>query len=113
MFKKNKQSRSGIIALYPAIIISSVLIILCVDASQSFLSFLYRATLFDQKTQGGIIARSCVLRVLAKHAQDNHYKGGETILINGQSCVVENFSSTTSRVSVRIGETISTEDVNY
>ena len=109
MFKKNK----GIIALFPAIIISSILIILCVDVSQSFLALLYRTTIFDQKVQGAIIAHSCVLRVLARRVQDSDYKGGETIFINDDSCVVGTISTTTGYVSVKIGDAVSTENFAF
>jgi hypothetical protein len=113
MLKKNKQTQSGIIALFPAVIISSILIILCVGASQSFLAFLYRTTIFDEKAQGAITVHSCALRVLAKHFQDSRYGGGETIMVSDQSCVVGVFSTTTSYASVKIGETVSIESVNY
>jgi hypothetical protein len=113
MFEKNKRARSGIIALFPAVIISSILIILCVGVSQSFLSFLYRTTIFDEKIQSTTIAHSCALLVLAKHVQNIHYRGGETIMISGQSCVVGIFSTTTSHVSVKIAEAVSIESVSY
>jgi hypothetical protein len=109
MFKKNK----GIIALFPAIIISSILIILCVGLSQSFLAFLYRTTIFDEKTQSALSVHACVLRVLAKHAQGHKYAGGETIFINDSACAVEVFSTTTSHVSVKIGDAISRENVSF
>ena len=109
MFKKN----NGIIALFPAIIISGILLILCVSASQSFLAFLYRTTIFDEKVQSDIVAHSCVLRVLAKHEQDTHYAGGETFLIGNNFCVIGIFSTTTSNVSVKIGDAESVKDVVY
>jgi hypothetical protein len=109
----NKKSETGVIALLPAIIISSTLIILCVGASRSFLSFLYRSIIFDQKVQSSIAAHSCVLRVLAKHVQNSQYKGGETISVGGGSCVAGTFSTTTGYVSVTIGEAVSTESVSY
>lgn len=86
MFKKNKRNSRGIIALFPAIIISSILIIVCVGVSQSFLAFLYRATIFDEKIQSDIIAHACELRALAKHLQNNHYDSEEAIYIEGISC---------------------------
>jgi len=87
MLKKNKiNCGQGFIALFPAIIISSILIISCVGASQSFLAFLYRITVFDQKVQSNVIAHACALRVLAKHNQNSHYGGGETIFIGDTSC---------------------------
>lgn len=110
MSKKNKQ---GIVALFPAIIVSSILLILCVGASQSFLALLYRITLFDDKVQGDIIAHACALRVLAKRAQDSNYKGGDTITISNVSCTVGDFSTSTSYVSVKIGEAISVENVGH
>ena len=113
MFKKNKQPERGIIALFPAIIISGVLIILCVGVSQSFLAFLYRTTIFDDEVQSAIIAHSCALRVWAKHIQDSHYTGGETIFICDKSCLVGVFSTTTGSVFVKIGEAQSVENVSY
>jgi hypothetical protein len=109
MSKKNR----GIIALFPAIIISSILIVLCVSASQSFLAFLYRATIFDQKIQSTIIAHSCVLRVLAKHIQNNDCIGGESIFIENNLCVVGMIATTTGSVSVKIGDAISMENFSY
>lgn len=100
-------------ALFPAIILSSILIILSVGLSQSFLAFLYRTTIFDQKVQSDMIAHSCALRVLAKHAQDIHYTGGETFFIENNPCVVGLFSTTTSYVSVKIGDVVSEENVSY
>jgi hypothetical protein len=109
MSKRNK----GIVALFPAIIISSILIILCVGVSQSFLAFLYRTTIFDEKVQSDMVANSCVLRVLAKHHQDSHYIGGETVPIGENLCTIEPFSTTTSSVSVKIGDAMSTKNVTY
>ena len=113
MFKKNKKDRQGIVALFPAIIISSILIILCVGLSRSFLAFLYRTTLFDQKIQGDVIAHTCSLRVLAKHNQNNHYAGGDSVSVGGVPCVVGVFATTTGSVSVKVGEAVSTENVSY
>lgn len=113
MFKRNKLNREGIIALFPAIIISSIMIILCVGASKSFLSLLYRTTIFDEKIQSNIVAHSCTLRVLAKHIQDSAYRGGENIMVGNDSCSVGLFSTTTSYVSVKIGEAVSLESVSY
>jgi hypothetical protein len=113
MFKKNKWHHAcyerGIIALFPSIIISSILIILCTSVSQSFLSFLYRTTIFDEKVQSAVVAHSCVLRVLTKHVQNSYYFGGETISIGGDFCVIETFSTTTGYVSVKVGDVISIE----
>jgi hypothetical protein len=113
MSKKNKHKgrEQGIIALFPAIIISSILIILCVGVSQSFLTFLYRTTIFDEKVQSDIAVRSCAFRVFAKHIQNNHYAGGEIVSIGENSCIVGVFSTTTSSVTVKIGEAVSIENV--
>lgn len=113
MFKKNKRREQGIIALFPAIIISSILIILCVSVSQSFLAFLYRTTIFDDKVQSVVTAHSCVLRVLAKHDQDYNYQGGETIFIGDISCIVSVISTTTGVVLVKINEAESRGNVSY
>lgn len=117
MFRKNKQFKrrcqQGIIALFPAIIISGILIILCVGLSRSFLAFLYRTTIFDEKVQSDIIVHACALRVLAKYSQDSFYPGGETISIGGTPCIVGTFSTTTSYVSVKIGEAVSTKNAGY
>jgi hypothetical protein len=113
MSKKNKQYQLGIIALFPAIIISSILIILCVSASRSFLAFLYRVTIFDEKVQSAIDANSCSFRVLAKHIQNSHYTGGESLFINNDTCIVGTFSTTTSYVSVNVGDAVSTKDISF
>lgn len=117
MFRKNRRRNKcrerGIIALFPAIIISSILIILCVGVSQSFLALLYRVTIFDEKVQSTIVAHSCALRVLAKHVQDSHYAGDETIMIGNDLCVVEVIPTTTATVLVKIGEAVSVENISY
>lgn len=111
--KKHERGEQGIVALFPAIIISSVLIILSVGASRSFLSFLYRTTILDQKVQSDLTAHACTLRVLTKHIQGNDYRGGETILVGDSSCVVGLFSATTSFVTVKIGEAVSTKNIAF
>lgn len=114
MSKKNKnevRNNSGIIALFPAIIISSLLIILCVSVSQSFLAFLYRVTIFDQKNQSEILADVCVLRVRSKYLQDSNYRGGEEIVMNEGRCTIGNISTTTTQISLIFGSAISVRNV--
>lgn len=109
MFKKNK----GIIALFPAIIISSILIIFCVGASQSFLALLYRTTIFDEKVRSDMAVHACALRVLVRHNQNNSYVEGEIFFIENNPCVIESSLTTSTIVSVRIGEAKSVENVCY
>ena len=109
MFNKNK----GIIALFPAIIISSILLILCVSVSQSFLALLYRTTIFDEKSQSAIIAHSCLLRVLAKNNQNSNYSGVESLGIGDIKCDVGSFSDTIGSVSVKIGDAVSVDSITH
>lgn len=117
MFKKNNQNKKcyecGIVALFPAIIVSGILIVLCVATSRSFLAFLYRTTIFDEKVQSAVAADACVFRVLAKHIQDDRYAGGETVMIKNDPCTVEVFSVTGGRISVKIGDAVSVKNVEY
>jgi cellobiose-specific phosphotransferase system component IIC len=112
MFKKNKlrnmQYMQGMVALFPAIIISSILILLVAGLSQSFLALLYRTTIFDQKTESTVAVEACVLRVMAKHQQDADYGGGESFLIGDDVCEVGVVAST-GLVTVKVGEAVSTE----
>ena len=115
MYKKNKagiKCKEGIIALFPAVIISSLLIILCVSVSQSFMAFLYRTTIFDQKNQSEIMADACILRVRAKYLQDSNYRGGEEVMVNDGKCTVGNISTTTTQIIVIFGSAISVRNVD-
>ena len=117
MFKKNKilkngSNRRGFVALFPAVIISGILLILCVGASLSFLALLYRSTLFEEKTQSDVDVAACVLRVSAKITQNSSYAGGEEIFIGDDVCEVQNFSTSTAGVSVKIGDAVSFGNVS-
>jgi len=111
MFKINKQKNQGFIALFPALIISSILIILCVGISQSFLAVLYRTILFDEKVQSDILVQSCESRILAKISQNDLYEGGENIIMSNNptpiQCDVGVFLGKTVSITVRNGEALS------
>jgi hypothetical protein len=113
MFKRNKIPTRGFMAIFPALIISSILIILCTGISRSFLAFLYRTTIFDEKVQSTIFAHSCALRVLARQVQAGIFAKGDNIVIGDTPCVVESFSATNSSVSVKINEAVGIESVSY
>ena len=112
MNKQNKSSQSGMMALFPAIIISGILIAISVSLSLSFLSFLYRATVLEQKIQADILAHSCAFRVKAKHIQNNDYVGDNEIIQNNY-CTIKQLSVTSGKVTLKFGEAISSEVVNY
>ena len=110
MLKTNK----GIIALFPAIIISSLLLILCVEVSQSLLALLYRDMIFAEKSQSDISLASCTLRVSAKQLQNAEYSGGNQIMIGDDFCDVGIFSASaanTINLSVKINDAESTKNV--
>jgi len=111
--KYNEKCQQGIVALFPAIILSSILLILCVGISQSFLALLYRTTIFDEKTQSDMTAESCVFRVLAKHAQDPNYFGGDQLSIGDNFCYINIFSTSTFSVSVKIGDAVSIKNASF
>jgi len=103
-----KNKSSGMVALLPAIILSSILLIVVVGVSQEFLSMLWRVSLAQDKSQSLIIARSCLRQTLAKRIQDTSYAGDETIQIFQYECVIkpfitENFVQDIS-VSVVVGD---------
>ena len=112
MCKKNKQfNEKGIVALFPAIIISSILLILCVSVSQSFLALLYRNQIYEQKAQSDVSVEVCVDRVLAKQAQGVVYGVGDSILVNGVSCAMDYSSTTVRSVIVKLGDAVSVQNI--
>lgn len=112
MFKTNKKNRKGIIALFPALIISSILLILCVGVSQSLLALMYRTTIFDKKTQSQISVESCVSRVLAKRVQNVRYMGGESIMVGEDFCDIATFTNGSIKVSVQVDEAKSAQNID-
>lgn len=85
MLNKNT-SQGGFIALVSAIIIAVVLITLVVAVS--FAGFFGRFDIFDSEikevSQG--LAEACIETAILKHAQDNSYAGGDTILVGDETC---------------------------
>ena len=72
-----------------------------------------RNTALEDKAQGTITAHLCVLRVLAKHLQDDQYGGGETVFVEGVPCTVGALSNKAGRVSVTLGEAVTVENFTY
>ena len=95
-------------ALFPAIVISGILLMVTVGASQSFLSMLQRISLAENKVQSIYLARSCLLMAVAKRMQYFAYTGGESINIQGVKCEIEPFlligQVNDIKVYVKLGE---------
>ena len=104
---KNKitvTKKSGMIALFPAIIVSGILLIMAVTESQTYMSLLARSTLFEQKNQTEIIARACLRKIVTKIIQNSSYEGDETISVSGLDCVVSPISNGVIEVAVILGK---------
>jgi hypothetical protein len=80
---------AGIIALFPAIIISSILLMLCIGISQSFLSTLFRTIIFERISQNRLMARICEQRIISNQVQGYVYQQDKQIVVYGKTCVNE------------------------
>lgn len=105
--KKNKMFKTGMISLFPAVIISSILLILMINVGQISASALYRASLSEDKMQSTLAVRSCLHRLVVKIKQDKSYSGGN-LNISGYDCltnVVSDLNNTkVLKVSVQVGK---------
>ena len=117
MFKKNDRKICGMIALFPAIIISGILLIISVSASQSFLGLLWRANLADEKVQSVLVVKSCARRVVALLMQNSGYTGSESIKIGDYDCEIKSVivigSEANIEVNTAISEAISVDKMKY
>ena len=118
MTPKNKK---GMIALFPAILISSLLLVILMSVSHTFLAMLSRTTLIDDKSQSLLLARACSRRALSRLVIDHSYTGNETIFIATYPCVVKPVTVVGAvsdqvfgvEVSVVCGETTSIDSLNF
>ena len=94
--KKFSRKNSGIIALFPAIVLSGFLLFLIIGSSQTFLSMLERASLTDDRSQSVSLAQLCLRRAIAKKMQNSTYFGGETINLFGYNCTIKSFAQNQS-----------------
>lgn len=103
MFKKNNKNKfAGMIALFPAIIISSLLLVSITFASQSFLAMLWQAEMSDQKTQSVLVANSCLQRVFARIIQNSAYAGGEVIKVGDYDCTIEPITNVGANLKINV-----------
>ena len=114
---KNKKYRAGIMALFPAIIISGILLMMTVGSSQSFLSMIWRTSLIENKVQSVSLVRSCLRRAVARLMQNFDYAGGDNINIQGWLCKIKLFGVKDQvysiEVSVAIGGAESVDKADF
>jgi hypothetical protein len=84
--KPNKNK--GLVAIFPAIIISSLLILMCASISRSFLAFLYRTILYQDKVQADIFVRACEERVSLKLVHDEAFNFADVIKVGKEPVAI-------------------------
>lgn len=82
------ENNSGFIALFTAVILSAVLILVVVTLNQS--GFITRSEILDSefKNRSSALAEACVDKALLELAKNPTYGGNETIAVGSDSCTI-------------------------
>lgn len=96
--RDKKRNSGGFIALMSAIIISVILLLIVVNLS--FSSFYSRSNILDSelKERSSALAEACVDTALLKLANNPLYfppVGGESVEVDGETCIIESVSGGT------------------